>query len=197
MIELPAEHRPRSMRVIPVDYGFEQRPPLGGAIRRIDRPGNKFQVQFTFNRIEGDDARVIVNRLLRARREGLRIRLPLAHPQGDPGAAIVVDGTDSAGTTLKLRGLVPGVRIKEGWWLTVIDGDGVRYLHNNCTTVMADATGRATLTIEWPLRYFPADGNQVLLAAPEVEGIVTEVVAWEHEVGGLLVFDGFTLEERK
>lgn len=196
MIELPEGIHPRSMRVTPIDFGFEQRPQTGAAIRRIDRPGNRFRVAFTFNRIEGEAARIMVNRLMRARREGLRIRLPLAHSQAVYGSP-VVDGNDSEGTTLKLRGLQPGSLIKEGWWLTVIDAAGTRYLHNNCTTVQADAAGKAVLTIEWPLRTFPGDGDQVLIAAPEAEGLVTEVVAWEHELGDLISFEGFTLEERK
>lgn len=196
MIELPDTVRIQSFRQVPIDYGFEQVPPFGGEARRIDRPGNRFQCSFKIARLTGEEARIAIARLIRARREGLRVRLPLLHPQGDPGPA-VVDGADSEGTTLKLRSLLPGVLIKEGYWLSLIDSAGVRYLHNNNNPVSADVTGRAVLTVEPPLRVFPVDGNAVKIAAPEFEGRVTEVIGFEGEPGRLATLDGFTIEERK
>ena len=196
MIELPADIRLATLRVVQVDYGFEQRPPAGGTTRRIDRPGNRFQASFSFVKQEGEAARVLISRLMRAKREGLRVKFPLPHPQGDPGAP-VVDGNDSEGITLKLRGLTAPTPIREGWWLTVIDSAGVRYLHNVSADAAAGADGKVTLTIDPPGRCFPVDGNQVLIAAPEFEGLVTEVVGFGSEPGQLVAVDGFTIEERK
>lgn len=196
MLEFPAGVKLATLRVVPIDYGFEQRPPAGGTTRRIDRPGNRFQASFSFPKVEGEEARVLISRLMRAKREGLRVQFPLPHPQGDPGAP-VVDGSDSEGITLKLRGLHANAPIREGWWLTVIDAAGTRYFHNVSADTAAGADGKATLTIEPPLRCFPTDGNQVLIAAPEIEGLVTEVVGFGSEPGQLVAVDGFTIEERK
>src|SRR3546814_10400759 len=62
-------------------------------------------------------SRIFIARLLKAKREGLRIPYPLIDvPQGAPGSP-VVDGADQSGTTINLRGLTPGYAAKEGYWL--------------------------------------------------------------------------------
>ena len=104
MIELPSHIVPNSALPKQVDFGFVQEA-AGGAMTRIDRPGNKFEVELGFPPMKAADARIFVARLNRARGQGLRVEYPLqGQSQGNPGSP-VVDGTDSAGTTLKLRGL--------------------------------------------------------------------------------------------
>src|SRR3546814_1909417 len=64
-------------------------------------------------------SRIFIARLLKAKREGLRIPYPLIDvPQGAPGSP-VVDGADQSGTTINLRGLTPGYAAKEGYWLSI------------------------------------------------------------------------------
>ena len=197
MIILPASPAPNGASPAVIDFGFELRPATGAAVSRINRPGNRLKIDFSFPPMTPDDARLFVSRLMRAKAEGLRMEYPLLdQSQGLPGNP-VVNGTDSAGTTLKLRALTPNYTIKEGYWLTLIDAAGTHYLHNVAALVTAAAGGTAILTVEPPLRFLPPDGAAVLLAKPLVEGLVTSVTGWDLGVDLLVRVAGFTLEERK
>lgn len=194
MITLPAGYDPASAHARLVDFGFVQ-DYVGGNSARIDRPGNRFEVDLTFPLATGEGARVLISRLTRAKSAGLRVEYPLQGvSQGSPGSP-VVNGTDSAGRTLKLRGLLPGYTAGEGFWLTLVDGSDKRYLHQVSAQVIADGAGLATLTVEPPLRVFPGDGWVVLLAKPTIDGIVTNVVEWGMSPGDLTGGLGITLRE--
>jgi hypothetical protein len=114
--------------------------------------------------------------------------------QGSPGAA-VVDGTDSVGTLLKLRGLTPGWFAREGFWLNVTDADGALYLHDIAEPVRAARDGTAELTLGIPLRCVLADGAAVRIANPVIEGLVTSEVGWSDPVGRIVSGIAFTVEE--
>ena len=194
MITLPDGIHPSSATARLLDLGFVQEY-AGGGSARIDRPGNRFEIELSFPLAYGDDARVLVARLTRAKSAGLRVEYPLQGvSQGSPGAP-VVDGTDSAGRTLKLRGLTVGYVAKEGYWLTLIDGAGKYYLHLVTALASAGNDGKATLAVEPPLRVFPGDGAVVLLAKPMVEGFVSSVVEWGMAPGSLTGGLGVTLRE--
>lgn len=196
MITLPAGLVPNSARVAQVDFGFVQRPALGGALSRINRPGNRWQIELGWPTMPADDARTLVRRLSAAVTEGLRVVLPLQGvSQGDPGTAIVVNGSGAAGTALPLRGLVPNVAIKEGWWLTAIDSAGVHYLHQVAAPAVANGSGQVTLAITPMLRAPLVDGNTVLLAKPLVEGVITDQIGWELSPGSLVSGIGCVIEE--
>ena len=193
MITLPSTPAPRAMRPQLIDFGIFQRPSTGAAVSRFDRPGNRFAAEFEFPPMPAATAEVFVARLLRAKSEGLRIAVPLLRSQGAPGAAAVVNGSGAGGTSLPVRSIAAGWQAKEGYWLTVQDSAGMRYLHK----IAADATptaGAATLTITPPLRAPLVDGNPVLLSAPTIEGIVTSVAEWPIEVSGIVRIS-FSLEE--
>lgn len=197
MITLPDSPAPNGAAPAVIDFGFELRPATGAAVSRINRPGNRLKIEFGFPPMTADTARTFVSRLMRAKTEGLRIAYPLLdQSQGNPGSP-VVDGALSAGTTLYLRLINPDYTIKEGYWLTLIDSAGAHYLHNVAAQVVVGSDGKATVTIEPPLRCLPVDGNAALLAAPLVEGLVTSVTGWDLGVDRLVRVAGFTLEERK
>lgn len=195
MIELEHDHVPNSATARQIDMGGAQNA-VGGTMLRINRPGNRFEVDLTFPIATSEGARVLVARLNRAISDGLRVEYPLQGvSQGDPGVAVVVDGNDSAGRTLKLRGLTVGHAVKEGFWLNLIDAGGTRYLHQASAFVLAGADGKAVLTIEPPLRVIPADGWAVELASPVVEGIVMSVVEWAMSPGQFISGLTVTLRE--
>jgi hypothetical protein len=190
VIEFPDDPAPNGVNVMPVDFGFVQRPGSGAALMRIDRPGNRSRVEISFPAMKPDVARRFVARLVAARREGLRIEYPLLGlSQGAPGAPLV-DGADPTGTSLPVKGLTPGYSIKEGYWLTLIDTAGNRYLHCTTTAVMADPSGDATLTIEPPIRAPLPNEAVILLAQPTVEGFVVEDVGWSLSLDRLVRFGG-------
>lgn len=194
MIELPDQIVPNGAAPRLIDNGFAQES-AGGTAVRIDRPGSRWEVELSFPIMTGDDARLLAPRLARAKVVGLRVEYPLQGvSQGLPGAP-EVNGTDSAGRVLKLRGLTAGYMVKEGYWLNLIGSDGTRYLHLVADPVRADAAGLAELAVEPPLRILPGDGDLVELAAPVIEGLVVSDLSWALSPGEFA--SGFSLTLRE
>lgn len=185
---IPSSAHPRL-----IDTGFYQ-VGIGGAATRIDRPGMRWEIELGFAPQPVDTARVLAARLAQARSDGLRVVFPLAgQDQGAPGNP-VVDGTDSGGTTLKLRSVTPGYRAREGYWLTLNYGT-TRSLHQVASPAMAGSDGKVTLAVWPPLRTFPADGATVALAAPTVEGMLTSDIGWDITPDKLRYGFSLTLRE--
>lgn len=170
MIELPEIPAPNGAEPALVDFGMTLRPPLGGKVQRVDRPGSRYRVALSFPPMQPETARVFVSRLLRAKSEGLRVPFPLLTSQGSPGSP-VVDGASPTGTTLPVRGGQPNWSWREGWWLSIEAADGQHYLHNLTAAGALDASGDGDLPI-WPMLRAPfADGDAVHLAKPMIEGL--------------------------
>lgn len=146
--------------------------------------------------MKAEAARRFVSRVTRAKREGLRVAMPLLHVyQGVPGSP-VVDGADQTGTTLRVRNLTPHYAVKEGFWLHVEDAGGQRYLHQVAAAGTADANGDLDILIEPPIRAPLPDGCKVELAQPTVEGALVESVGWNLAVDRLVRFGAvLTIEE--
>lgn len=190
MIELPDAPAPNGVDVELLDYGALLRSPTGGSSLRVNRAGSRFKAVVSYPPMKPEVARVFSARLQRAKREGLRIEFPLLGvSQGSPGAP-VVDGAGQAGTTLALRGLNPGYVIREGYWMTAIDGDGGRYLHQSLSVVKVAGDGLAEISIEPPLRAPLPDGAEVLLAKPTVEGALIDTIGWSYSIDRLVRFGG-------
>jgi hypothetical protein len=195
MIELPATVYPRSAKPMLMDFGFVIRPASGAPAQRYNRLGSRYSVEFSLPVMDWETARIVKARLTRAKADALRMPMPLAQGlQGSPGVP-VVDGTDSAGTTLKLKGLTPGWMAREGYWLNVTDADGVRYLHDVATPVRAGSDGKAILTLGVPLRCALANNSEVLIAKPVIEGLLTSDVNFEIPVGKLVQLPSIVIEE--
>lgn len=186
-IELPEWAVPNGASAALVDAGGVMRSPLNTAALRVDRPGSHYRIALSFPVFdEPRDGRVIVSRLIRAKRQGLRVPYPLPESQGAVGSP-VVDGAGQAGLTLMVRGLTPRVAIREGFWLSIEAASGQHFLHNVAGEVLAGADGRAALTLSEMLRAPFLDGARVHLARPMVEGVVDGgEQAWslsvEHQV---------------
>lgn len=194
MIELPHGVMPNSATPRLVDMGFVQQS-AGGSATRIDRPGNRMEVEFTFPPMPADQARAVVARIARAKSAGIRVEYPLlGQDQGAPGSP-VVNGTDSGGRTLKLRALTPGYVVKEGYWLNLIGPDGTLYLHLVAAPTNANASGQAVLTVEPPLRIFPADGALVNLTRPVIEGQLVSDASWDLALGDIVTGLKITVRE--
>ena len=193
MITLPADAVPNSASPRLKDNNLIQRPATGGAAILIVRPGSRFIVDMVFPPMPADKARVVTARLVRAKRQGLRVEFPLLVSQGNAGNP-VVNGSGANGISLPLRGLVAGYVIKEGYWLHVVDGNGQYFLHQVAADVVVPGDGIVTLTVDPPLRTVLVDGNAVNISNPVVEGFVTSEANWEIPTNYLVVV-AFTLEE--
>lgn len=180
MIELPHDIGPAAFSMGLVDFGGVQRPSLGGRLTRVNRLGSRFMASVTLPPLELGRGRLFVSRLIRAKSEGLRMEIPLTlGEQGIPGVAAVVDGAVEAGTTLPVRGLVPGYVGLEGYWLSIVRG-GQHYVHSVAASFGADSAGDAVVTITPPLRVALVDGDAVHLARPMIEGLVQgDELGWE------------------
>lgn len=194
VIEVPEWAVPNSATPALIDFGGVLRPSTGAALLRVDRQGSRYKAAMTFPPfVEAAQGRIIVSRLIRAKRMGLRVEFPLTDAQECEDAA--VDGAGQAGTSLRIRGLFPGRAIREGYWLNVVRRDGQHFLHNVAGAALADATGKATLPLSEMLRWPFADGDRVKLVRPMIEGIVDgDEQAWAISVEKFVSIE-FTVEE--
>ena len=194
VIELPDWAVPNSATPALIDFGGVLRPSTGGALLRVDRQGSRYKAAMTFPPfVEAAQGRIIVSRLIRAKRMGLRVEFPLVDAQ--PSEDAVVDGAGQAGTSLTIRGLFPGRVVREGFWLNVVREDGQHFLHNVAGQALADAAGKATLPLSEMLRWPFADGDKVKLVRPMIEGIVDgNEQAWAISVEKFVSIE-FTVEE--
>jgi hypothetical protein len=196
MIEFPENIAPNGATPSLIDYGGILRSAIGGASQSIDRLGSRFKVDLTFPPLADDDGRVFVSRLIRAKREGLRIDYPLLSiDQGLPGLP-VVDGAGQVGTSIAVRNLTANYSGKEGFWLSIVRA-GQHYLHNASANFNADATGDAVINIFPAMRVPFLDGDAVHIAKPMIEGIVTgDEIGWQISLAHHIEFS-VSIEEAR
>lgn len=194
MIDLPPWAVPSSASPALIDFGGVLRPDLGGPLQRVDRQGSRYRVALTFPVFdEPQHARVIVSRLIRAKRAGVRCEFPLVERQQLVDG--VVDGAGQAGTSLQVRGLTPNSVVREGFWCSVEAPSGQHYLHNIAGEVLVSSTGTVILRLSEMLRYPFPNGAPVHLVKPMIEGLVDgSEQAWEISVEQSVSIE-FTVEE--
>lgn len=194
VIDLPEWAIPNGATPSFMDFGSILRPSTGAGLLRVDRLGSRYKVKLSFPPFTDQaQGRIIVSRLIRAKRMGLRTEYPLVCPQPLQDAA--VDGAGQAGTTLNVRGLVSHSVVREGFWLSVVRASGQHYLHNVAGEVIADADGLAALPLSEMLRWPFADGDKVKLVRPMIEGIVDgDEQAWSLSIEHFIGIE-FTVEE--
>jgi hypothetical protein len=194
MVELPDDTAPNGATMALLDFGMTLRSSTGAGSLRLNRKGSRWRASISLPPMPHAKGRIVIARLVKGKREGLRIPFPLLESQGIPGSP-VVDGAAPTGHSLPVRGLTPGYAIKEGYWLSIEDGDGQHYLHTITAAAVADASGDATLTIEPELRTDFADGDTIHLAEPMIEGFVQgEEWGWSIPLDRLIRIE-FPLEE--
>lgn len=196
MITLPASPGPSSATAALLDYGVTLRPATGGPTQKVSRAGSRYRIEIGLPPMPAADAQIFISRLIEAKRKG-EIYLPfplLGLNQGSPGLP-VIDGAGQAGTSLALRNCNPGHLFKEGYWITLFDADGQRYLFNVRETIQVATDGTVTLRIEPPLRRPHPDGSTVLAAKPEIEGFIDGGEwSWSISAAGITGIT-FTVEE--
>lgn len=195
MLTLPEWPAPNGATVTAVDRGGVLR---GASALRVNRLGNHYRASVTYPPMnDAERARVFVSRLIRAKRQGLRLPYPLLDvDQSQCGNGVVVDGAGQAGASLALRGLSPAIVVREGFWMSVEDADGQHYLHNVGADVLVGADGRAVVSVaDTLLRRDFADGARVHLVKPMIEGLVEgDDASWELAVDRNLSI-AFMIEE--
>lgn len=171
-VELPQPRLPQKAVPQYLDYGADQKAPMGGAYQRLNRLGNRFALQITYPRLKPEpDGRILASRLRRAKTEGALFPVPQPGLDlGSPGSP-VVNGAGQMGSSLTLRNFAPGYTVREGQFFSIIHG-GRRYLHCAAADATSTGGGNITLTLYPMLRIRPADGAICEFAKPYIEGIV-------------------------
>lgn len=177
---LPKWPRPNRMNPDLLDFGITQR---GAASLRVDRPGGRYRMKFTWPTevMDPEVAARFLSRLKRGKRRDVQIDILLPQPQGAPGAP-VVDGASQTGDSIDVRGFTPGYVFKDDYYLTIVEADGTAYLHSVAVAGRAAADGTATIEIEPPLRAPFPDGATIEMARPYIQGeLVGETFSYVYE----------------
>lgn len=194
MIQLPACPPLRSATPSLVSFAVDQTPTLGGPQSRISRLGDRWAISVeTFPIQYANHGMKYLSRLVR----GMVDTVLLAFPE--PGVvkrsygAPVVASAGSAGLTLPVSGLTPGVVIPEGKFFSLVIANQ-RYLYQVTADVTATA-GTVNLPIYPMLRRQPPAGAVVELEAPMIEGFVQDnKQSWEVSRSKFLPFS-FAIQE--
>lgn len=177
MIVVPATPGPVATDWRQVDYGGNLTPPLGGPVQRVNRLGNRLAVTVTLPPMTPAQAGAWVMALNRAVREGARWAIRQVEQTIGPIGTPVVDGAGQAGATLVIRSAQPGGTLFESQFLTIVTA-AARYTHMASAAIVG-TDGKVSLSIVPPLRAEPANGDQVLIAGPTIDGLLEgDGVAW-------------------
>lgn len=195
MIDLPLSPAPRDASPVPMDFGANLEPPLGGEVQRIDRLGSRWSIQVEMPPMKHEpNGRVFVSRLIRGISEGVRMAFPLlGFDPGAPGSP-VVSGSGQSGRTLNIKNATAGYVFKEGQFFSLIRGTR-RHLYKVDADVTVSGGGTAALPI-WPmLRAQHLDGDVLEVTEPKIEGLITaDQLAWQMSLGD---FSGLSFELRE
>uniref|UniRef100_A0A6H1ZSQ3 Putative tail protein n=1 Tax=viral metagenome TaxID=1070528 RepID=A0A6H1ZSQ3_9ZZZZ len=194
-IVLPSSPAPRSANVRLVTSVAELRSALGGSIQRINRKGSHFAIDYVMPPMEYEQAMTWIGLLAAAMVDTVIMPFPQGAFDAGPIGSPVVDGSGHGGTMLPVRGLTPATPIVTGQVFTLVKADG-RYNYIVTQPATADGNGKATLRFAPMLRRPPADGDEVLIAAPEIEGFATPAGSgWSMDTARHVGL-AFTVEER-
>lgn len=194
-IVLPRMPRNTAYTLRPVRQAGVQRAASGGARLPINHPGDHWSIEVDAGALGIACARELLADILRGAGELVRVYIPQPGVDtGTPGAPRV-KGAGQAGSSLLVDGLTPYFAVRKGWFVTVVTGSvGRPYLVT--AEVIADENGEASLPL-WPMLHVqPADNDDVEIAEPYLDGLITE---GGDENSGLLpvgVPDSFVIEEQ-
>jgi hypothetical protein len=162
---------PRSAHVRPVSRRAKLEPEFGGETMRLNRKGSRYAMDVELPPLTYAESLAWTD----LEEETATVVMEVPQPgvnTGLPGAGVVVDGDDQAGTTLRLRAVTPGYVFRKGWYLSVSTG-GFWFLYRSRATAMADADGVLEIPLRTMLREPHADGDVVELRRPVIEGFAT------------------------
>lgn len=177
---IPLPRNPRSATLRYLDYGADQKSPVGGAFQRLNRVGNRFAIDISYPSLDPNAARVLASALRRAKTEGALF--PVLQPGldiGSPGTPRI-NGAGQLGSTLALKGMTPGYVVRDGQMFSAIIS-GRRYLYSASAVATADGSGNILVSLHPLQRIATTDNAVVEFAKPYIEGVLQgEEVALHH-----------------
>ncbi|MFC5373911.1 hypothetical protein ACFPIF_15195 [Brevundimonas faecalis] len=166
---------------------------IGGNRQRNLRKGDHYVVDFNLPPMAPEE--VGPWRKLMTAADTLLMRMP--QPGFDVGApgAPQVNGGPQLGSLLRLKGLTPGYKIRQGQFFSIVTADR-RWLYAADADATADAAGIVSVPLEVMIRTAHFDGDVVEMADPKIEGLpqVEEDAFTVAEDGH--VWLSFSIEER-
>lgn len=191
---LPSSPGPARVGWTLIDHGGTQGGVLGGSSQRINRLGNRWRCEVVMPPMAPALAREWAAALAKGLRTGVSMKVrEVSTPAGSPGAVLVA-GADQVGFALDVDGGTSGHVVQAGKWFSIPTG-GRRYLYQVNAVVQLSGTGTGTIAIEPALRVSPADDSAVELAAPVIEGLLTEAPAWALDETRMVRGFSFVIEE--
>ena len=174
-VYLPIVPRARVLQTRYMDAGGVLQGSHGGAHQPISRLGDRFGINVQLPQMKwGTVAEDWVNRLLQgvaAKRVAFQYYMP-NFKVGVPRAP-VVNGAVAGGSSIPVRGLQPHYDFQALQFISIIHA-GRRTLHWVTTQTIADAAGSiAALPIQPLLRTSLSDGDVIEVAAPYIEGMLS------------------------
>jgi len=196
VVELPAFPAPMACPITPIDFGGVQESPLGGAAQRVNRLGNRWQVQVTLPAMPAALARPWERALNKALQRGAlwAIRQP-GLVAGTPGSSLV-NGAAQKGNALAIDGLNPGYTFRDAQFFSVIIG-GRRYVYQVDGPQRVDATSAISLAIDPALRVSPADNDVVEIGKPYLEGHLGDFSTGTIDTAHICRGISFTIREAR
>ena len=192
-VALPTSPGNAGFSIAVLDFGGELTPPLGGPVQRINRLGNRYQLQVTLPPIRSASAALAwTTRLETAKYAGAIYPVPLDYAPGSPGSVVVANAV-GGGTSVYLGGFAPGYVLREGQWGSFVHG-GRRYLHRAAANATANASGNLTMTLATMLRTPLSVSDVVEIAVPMIEGLLVGSIGWEAMIEPYTRL-GFTIAE--
>jgi hypothetical protein len=177
-----------------IDNDVRLTPPGGGVRQTLQRLGSHWALSVQVRpTLEGPAFLSLEVPLLLGRRQGA------SYPWPQPGLVIgspgspVVNGAGQLGTTLAIRSGAAGYVVRAGQFVSVTIGSR-RYLRQATQATTLNGSGAGTLTIWPPLPRATVDGAAVEIAAPVIEGDLTEPLNWQHALHSWIPLS-FRIEE--
>jgi hypothetical protein len=191
IVTLPSQPFPTDATFTLVSKSTEMSGPLGGPTQRVLRVGSRFKVDFQFAPMVYGDGRQWLARLISGEANPVAIGFPQrGFKPVSPNAAgqvVAVNGpqtsTTNTGGVLVIKNATPIFGLLSGQFFHInASVDGRRYLHQVRDDVTTAADGTATLAIQPPLRFVPADGDTLEFVEVMFEGFVTMNWNWTIEM---------------
>lgn len=147
--------------------------PLTGSIQTLDRGGLKWEAQYTFTNIRGDDRANLIGTLAALRAQANRLRVPIYDnaKRGAYGGTPLVDGASQTGNSINLKGLSISITqwIRKGDYIS-IDVNGEHELKMATADSSSGGTGLIEVFFEPRLRTSPLDNAVVFVE----DGVLTK-----------------------
>lgn len=169
---------------------------MGGQTKRVARLGDRFHVKFQTSSLPYNYAIGLLAKINQGTTQKLRVPIWQSNLKTAGSNAQVATG---AGQTLYLKNMTPGYQIRAGQYFTIYQVVGLEtrhYLHMATSTVTADGSGNATISILPTLRRTAIPNAHVEFENPTVEGfLASEAFSYTLKRGPATTAFSFTIVE--